>query len=53
MKRLWLILFFIVPLIGQKVCQYDDGNKQAVLAFYTYKDEKIYTVETGASNLPK
>ncbi len=32
---------------------FDDGNKQAVLAFYTYKDGKIYTVETGASNLPK
>ena len=32
---------------------FDDGNKQAVLEFYTYKDGKIYTVETGASNLPK
>ena len=32
---------------------FEDGNKQAVLAFYTYKDGKIYTVETGASNLPK
>jgi len=28
-----------------------DGNTQAVLAFLTYKDGKIYTAETGASNL--
>tara|TARA_B100000959_G_scaffold259696_1_gene295496 strand:- start:142 stop:465 length:324 start_codon:yes stop_codon:yes gene_type:complete len=28
-----------------------DGNTQAVLAFLTFKDGKIYTAETGASNL--
>ena len=28
-----------------------DGNTQAVLAFLTYKDGKIFTAETGASNL--
>lgn len=32
---------------------FGDGNKQAVLAFFTFKDGKIYTVETGATNLPK
>jgi hypothetical protein len=32
---------------------FDDGNKQAVLSFVTFKDGKIYTLETGASNLPK
>ena len=32
---------------------FDDGNKQAVLAFFTFKDGKIYRVETGATNLPK
>ena len=32
---------------------FDDGNKQAVLAFFTFKEGKIHTVETGASNLPK
>ena len=32
---------------------FSDGNKQAVLAFYTFKDGKIYSVETGATNLPK
>ena len=32
---------------------FEDGNKQAVLSFFTFKDGKIYTLETGASNLPK
>ena len=32
---------------------FEDGNRQAVLAFCTFKDGKIYTLETGASNLPK
>ncbi|MGY8787194.1 MAG: nuclear transport factor 2 family protein [Fidelibacterota bacterium] len=32
---------------------FEDGNKQAVLSFVTFKDGKIYTLETGASNLPK
>ena len=32
---------------------FEDGNKQAVLAFFTFKDGKIFTLETGASNLPK
>ena len=31
---------------------FNDGNKQAVLAFFTFKDGKIYTLETGATNLP-
>ena len=32
---------------------FEDGNKQAVLAFFTFKDGKIFTLETGASNLSK
>lgn len=32
---------------------FNDGNRQAVLAFYTFKDGKILTVETGATNLAK
>ena len=32
---------------------FNDGNRQAVLAFFTFKDGKIYTLETGATNLPK
>ena len=30
---------------------FNDGNKQAVLAFVTFKDGKIHTLETGATNL--
>ena len=32
---------------------FNDGNRQADLAFFTFKDGKIYTLETGATNLPK
>ena len=32
---------------------FDDGNKQAVMAVFKYKDGKILTVETGATNMPK
>ena len=32
---------------------FNDGNKQAVLAFYTFKDGKIHSVETGATNITK
>ena len=32
---------------------FNDGNKQAVLAFYTFKDGKILSVETGATNITK
>ena len=31
---------------------FEDGNKQAVLAFFTFREGKIYTLETGASNIP-
>ena len=31
---------------------FEDGNRQAVLAFCTFKAGKIYTLENGASNLP-
>ena len=31
---------------------FNDGNKQAVLAFFTFRDGKIYSLETGATNLP-
>ena len=30
-----------------------DGNQQAVLAVYKFKDGKVVYVETGATNLPK
>jgi len=39
--------------VEHAIISFLDGNSQAVLAFLTYKDGKIYTAEAGASNLPK
>ena len=30
---------------------FSDGSKQAVLGFFTFKDGKIYTAETGATDI--
>ena len=38
--------------VEHAIVSFNDGNKQAVLAFFTFKDGKIYTLETGATNLP-
>jgi hypothetical protein len=32
---------------------YNDGNKEAVMSYYKYKDGKIVYQETGATKLPK
>ena len=32
---------------------YDDGNVEAVMAVYKYKDGKIASLETGATPMPK
>ena len=32
---------------------FKDGNTQAVMAVYKYKDGKICSLETGATNIPK
>ena len=32
---------------------FKDGNIQAVMAVYKYKDGKIISLETGATNMPK
>ncbi len=32
---------------------FSDGNTQAVMAVYKYKDGKIISLETGATNMPK
>ncbi len=32
---------------------FKDGNTQAVMAVYKYKDGKIFSLETGATNMPK
>ena len=32
---------------------YSDGNKEAVMTYYKYKDGKVFYMETGATKLPK
>jgi len=32
---------------------YNDGNKEAVMTYYKYKDGKVIYMETGATKLPK
>ena len=32
---------------------FNDGNKEAVMTYYKYKDGKIAYMETGATKLPK
>ena len=32
---------------------FDDGNVEAVMAVYKYKDGKIIALETGATPMPK
>ena len=32
---------------------YKDGNKEAVMTYYEYKDGKVVHMETGATKLPK
>ena len=32
---------------------FKDGNTQAVMADYKFKDGKIFSLETGATNMPK
>ena len=32
---------------------YSDGNKEAVMSYYKYKDVKVVYQETGATKLPK
>ena len=35
------------------IASYNDGNKEAVMTYYKYKDGKIAYMETGATKLPK
>ena len=32
---------------------YSDGNREALMTYYKYKDGKIVYMETGATKLPK
>ena len=35
------------------IVSFSDGNKEAVMSYYKYKDEKVVYQETGATKLPK
>ena len=35
------------------VVSYSDGNKEAVMSYYKYKDGKVVYQETGATKIPK
>jgi len=39
--------------VNHAVVTFKDGNVQGVLAFFRFKDGKVFRQETGASNLPK
>ena len=39
--------------IHHALVTFDDGNVEAVMAVYKYKDGKIITLETGATPMPK
>lgn len=39
--------------VNHSVVEFKDGNIQGVLAFFRFKDGKVFRQETGASNLPK
>ena len=50
---------FLVDLQNDEVgfehamVSYSDGNKEAVMSYYKYKDGKVVYQETGATKLPK
>jgi len=35
------------------IVSYSDGNKEAVMSYYKYKDAKVVYQETGATKIPK
>ena len=39
--------------IEHSFATFSDGNTQAVMAVFTFKDGKIFSLETGATNMPK
>ena len=39
--------------IEHSFATFSDGNTQAVMAVFTFKDGKILSLETGATNMPK
>ena len=39
--------------VHHAIVTFDDGNVEAVMAVYKYKDGKIISLETGATPMPK
>ena len=39
--------------VNHSVVTFKDGNVQGVLAFFRFKDGRVFRQEAGASNLPK
>ena len=39
--------------VHHSIVTFNDGNVEAVMAVYRYKDGKITSLETGATKLPK
>ena len=39
--------------IEHSFATFSDGNTQAVMAVFTFKDGKIFSLETGATTMPK
>ena len=39
--------------VHHAIVTFDDGNVEAVMAVYRYKDGKIISLETGATPMPK
>ena len=39
--------------VEHAMVSYSDGNKEAVMSYYKYKDGKVVYQETGATKLPK
>ena len=39
--------------VHHSIVTFNDGNVEAVMAVYKYKDGKIISLETGATPMPK
>ena len=48
------ILFFFFEIgVEHSFVTFNDGNTEAVMAVYKYKDGKVISLETGATKIPK
>ena len=52
-KKLEFFLKMMKLDLNMLLQDYSDGNKEAVMTYYKYKDGKVVYMETGATKLPK